>query len=78
MLYYHYDMDHLNTIGDENMGMPYMGHSARHVVREMIAVSPEGDTLRSFYRYHYDDRGRIIIRAAYRRSGLTDSVGYSY
>lgn len=78
VLYYSYYSDHFNTIGDDNMGMTFKGHSSRNALKETMNIQAIGDTIRATCYYHYDDMGRIIIKACYSKSNLTDSTGYSY
>jgi hypothetical protein len=74
---YSYYPDQLNTIENDNMGMDFLGHSSRNALRESMSVSGK-DTAHGTCFYHYDDLGRIIIRACYAKSKLADSTGYSY
>jgi hypothetical protein len=78
IIYYSYYPDRLNTIGNDNMGMTFNGHSSLNALKDAIHIQSIGDTLRTTYYYHYDDKGRIIIRTGYYKSKLTDSTGYSY
>lgn len=78
MLYYTYYPAQLNTISDDNMGMEFMGHGSRLALKEMTAVSPEGDTTRTSYHYRSDDKGRISLKTSWHRSALVDSIAYIY
>ena len=78
IIYYSYYPDRSNTIGDDNMGMAFNGHSSRNALKDVMNIRTKGDTLRTTYYYHYDAQGRIITRAGYYKSKLTDSTGYSY
>jgi hypothetical protein len=78
IIYFTYYPDRYNTIGDDNMGMSFNGHSSRNALKDVMNIPSKGDTLRTTYYYHYDDQGRIITRAGYFKSKLTDSTGYSY
>ena len=78
---YTYYTDKENTIGYENMGMPFMGSNSKNPIRESknFNASNPSDTLRNKYNYHFDEKGRISIKATYDKSGrIADSTHYSY
>lgn len=78
-IYYRYATK-LNTIGNENMGMDFMGRSPKNLLRESVSVSSKGDTTSHLtYRYRVDAAGIVILKVGYRKAGgLVDSTSYSY
>jgi YD repeat-containing protein len=78
MLYFTYYTDKVNTIGNGNTGLSFMGHSSKNLIKENICISTSGDTSRVFYTYHFDERDRVIVRSSYRNGMMMDSVGYTY
>ena len=77
---YKFYPDKDNTIGNENLGMDFAGSDSKNPQKyessQMGAEKPEN------YRctYHYDDKGRISIKATYNvaTGRMTDSSAYIY
>jgi hypothetical protein len=77
---YQYYTDMPNTIGVDNMGSDFVGASSnnprKYFNNQAVGLEPYTRN----YNYHYDEKGRIIIKASYDgKSGkLTDSTYYTY
>ena len=77
---YKFYTDKSNTIGYENMGMPFSGATSKNPTKEIKTVNAERkDTIVNSYYYHYDDLNRIKTKVIYNKTGkLLDSTGYTY
>ena len=78
-----YYADKMNTIGSENLGSDFAGASSKNPVKSILwrpAAGSGVDPVTTVFNYHYDDKGRIIIKVSYdAKSGrLQDSVAYTY
>jgi len=75
-----YYTDKTNTIGNENLGSDFVGTSSKNPIKSFVSGASGQEMLTTNYNYHYDDKGRIIIKASYalKTGKLTDSVAYSY
>lgn len=75
--YYEYYPNTKNTIGVENMGMPFMGKNSVNLEKKTIRIL-ETDTAVIFTYYHFDQMGKVTIKSRYRNGLLIDSMGYTY
>lgn len=78
-LKYQYYTDKPNTIGNENFGLDFAGADCRNP-EKYSSLEFMGRPNNYKYYYHYDERGRISIKAHYDvESGkLLDSTSYTY
>ena len=66
--------------GTEKMGHIYRGKDSKNLLKKIVLVESKGDTvLVNNFRYHFDDKGRVVTSAVYGKEGnLADSTAYSY
>ncbi|MCW3125700.1 MAG: hypothetical protein JWO03_1358 [Bacteroidetes bacterium] len=67
-----------NTISNENFGTAFLGLSSRNLIKEQIYFWTDRDTSRTYFNYHFDEKGRVSIKATYYQGKLGDSTAYSY
>jgi hypothetical protein len=76
---YTYYSGKANTISAENTGTAFTGADSKNPVKSQTSRMAKQQPFISNFYYHYDDKGRIIIKTTYNDKGrLTDSVAYSY
>lgn len=78
-----YYTDKVNTIGNENLGSDFSGADSKNPVKSMNWRPPSDAgvaPMTTNFNYHYDEKGRIVIKASYNaKSGkLLDSIAYTY
>ena len=76
---YFYSDKH-STIGNWNMGITFLGHGSKNLLKETVGIGSNGDTIaHSFYKYQFDEKNRVIGKVVHNKSGgLEDSILYKY
>ena len=77
---YQYDMNHINTIGDDNTGEGFIGADSKNPLKSSMTKLMNLEPTYYTYLYQYDKEGRIIAEAVYdtKTGKVTDSLSYSY
>jgi len=71
--------DYTNSIGNANMGQPYLGKSSTNVIASSITFSNSNNsTTTTNYTYTYDVTGRIASQATRVGAILTSTQSYTY
>lgn len=78
-VYIDYYTDKLNSAGNENQGMKFIGKDSKNLIKKVVQVLAKGDTLGSItFSYKFDDKGRVISKATYQGTVRADSTTVTY
>ena len=76
---YTYYTDKRNTIGNDNMGMSFLGAQSKNAIKEDKGITYDRDTFIVTYNYQFDERDRISLKVSRNKKGvLMDSTAYTY
>jgi len=71
--------DKLNMPANENFGYTNRDLHSKNLMKKQVELSDKGDTSDvSFFRYNFDDKGRVVSTAIISRIGQYDSTSYTY